>query len=150
MILLMRNHVDEFFPGCDYTAVKLDAALLGTIRTRAMASSAVRWTDESLSELHYWDASPQCIGSLDADIQESIDAELDRGDGWTVLSDNALGSFKEAHTDCTRMIIVAGESFSVAWSYRVGSEPILTVAVPLADLASRLGSPTGNALVMIP
>jgi hypothetical protein len=88
--------------------------------------------------------------SNDANIQESIADELDRGDGWAILDDGDLGSSREAHADCTRMIIVAGESFSVAWSYRVGSEPIRTVDVPLADLAARLGSPLGNALMMIP
>ena len=147
MILIMRNQVlNEFVPAHDYTVVKLDAALGETIAQRALASRAMRLTDGFLAEIRYWDASPQCIASPDPETFEAIEGELDRGNGWALLDDDSLGSFEEAKTDYTLMAIVAAESPSVAWTYRIGSEPIRTVDVPLADLAARLGLPLGNPL----
>ena len=150
MILLMRNTVNEFVPGCDYTAVKLDDALIDLVRRRAIACAAVRLADDSLAELRYWDASPQCIESLDPQVEESVEDALVQGDGWAILDDNALGSFEEAKADCAHMVIVVSGSPALAWSYRVGSEPVRTGDVPLSDLAVRLGSPLGNPLLDLP
>jgi len=150
MILLMRNHVNEFVPGCDYTAVKVDATLIEAITRRMETCRAILVADGSLAELRFWDASPQCTGSLDPETESVIEDELDRCGGWAVLDDSALGSFKGAHADCTHMVIVACDSPAVAWSYRIGSEPIRTVDVPLADLVARLGSPLGDPLRDLP
>lgn len=150
MILITRNHLNEFVPACDYTMVKLDAAVIDLVRRRAIACAAVRLADGSLAEVRYWDASPQCVGSLDPDIQESVEEALEQGDGWAVLDEDALGAFDAAHADCTQMTISAGDSPSVSWTYRVGSEPVRTFHVPLAGLADRLGSPLGNPLAGLP
>jgi hypothetical protein len=150
MILIMRNTVSEFVPGHDWTAVRLDAAVIDAIRRRAIACAAVRLADGSLAELRYWDASPQCIGSPDPETAESVEEALDKGDGWAVLDDDALGSFEEAKADCTQMTISAGDSPSVSWAYRVGSEPARTFDVPLDALAARLGSPLGDPLHDVP
>jgi hypothetical protein len=145
MILLMRNYTNEFVPGCEHTAVRLDAAPVDTIARRAKAAIRAREDDGSLAEVRYWDASPWCIGSPDPETAEAIEEALG-SDGWAVLDDGALGSFEDADVDCTQMAISAGDAPSIAWSYRVGSEPIRTVDVPLKDLAARLGSPVGNPL----
>ena len=150
MILVMKNMVNEFVPGCDYTAVKVDAAIVDLLRRRAIACAAVRMADGSLAELRYWDAGPQCIGALDPDVQESVEEDLNQVDGWAILDDDALGSFDAAHADCTQMVISAGASTSVSWSYRVGSEPVRTADVPLDGLRRRLGSPLGDPLATLP
>ena len=149
MILLMRNHVDEFVPGHDYTAVRLDATLAGLNARRAVACRASRLAEDSLAEARYWDASPICVGSPDPDMEGSIEQALHRGDGWAVLEDGALGAYEPARADCTQMVISVGESPSVAWSYRVGSEPVRTADVPLRDLFRRLGSPHGDPLKVV-
>ncbi len=150
MILLMRNHVDEFVPGCDYTAVNMDSALVETITQRAASCRLMRVRDSSLAELRYWDASPRCIGSLVPAMEATIEEALERGGGWAVMGDGAISSFSEARADCTHMVIVACDSPILAWSYRIGSEPIRTVDVPLADLVARLGSPLGDPLRELP
>ena len=43
-------------------------------------------------------------------------------------------------------IAADGKGIEFGWDYRVGSEPVRTVDVPLADLAARLGSPLGDPL----
>ena len=149
MILLMRNRLNEFVPGHDYTMVKLDAALIETIARRVTTSGTMRAADSSLAELRYWDASPQCVGALNPDTAESMEEALDRGNGWAILDDDALGSFEEAKADCTLMAITACESPSIAWAYRVGSEFVRTVDVPLGTLSRRLGKPLGNPLKSI-
>ena len=53
MILVMRNEVDEFVPGHDWTVVRLDAALVGRIAARARACRAMREADPSLAEARY-------------------------------------------------------------------------------------------------
>ena len=63
-----------------------------------------------------------------------------------MLDDGALGSFEAARADCAQMIVSAGVAPAVSWSYRVGSEPVRTIDVPLAGLAARLGSPLGDPL----
>lgn len=146
MILLMRNQVGEFVPGHDYTAVNLDAALVKAIAARIASSKKMRLTDGFVAEIRYWDASPRCIASPDPETVEAIEEAPDQDDGWVLLDDGALGSFEEAKTDCTLMAIVAAESPSVAWVYRVGSEPVRTVDVPLAELAARLGAPLGDPI----
>jgi hypothetical protein len=146
MVLLMKNIVSEFVPGCDHTVVRLDEALAVLIARRVIASQAVRLADESVAELRYWDASPICVGSPDPKTEESIEEVLDSGDGWAVLEDDALGSFVPGETDCSRMVVSAGDPPSVAWSYRAGSEPVRTCDVPLDALSRRLGKPLGNAL----
>lgn len=146
MILIMRNHVGEFVPGRDQTVVRLNAALIEAVAARVMMGRRLRELDTSLAELRYWDASPQCIESLDRDVEEAIEAALESSDGWTVLNDAALGSFEVTRADCTQMVVSAGDSPTLAWAYRVGSEPIRTFEVPLKDLAVRLGSPIGDPL----
>ena len=151
MILVMRNQVlNEFIPGHDYTVVRLDAALVETIAARIASSKKMRLTDGFMAEIRYWDASPQCVGSPDPETVESIEDELDQGDGWAILDDDALGSFEPAKADCTLMAIIASNEPAIAWAYRVGSEPIRTVDVPLDQLAARLGSPLGNPLRELP
>ena len=140
MILLMRNTVNEFVPGCDYTVVRIDPALIESIAARKKQLIAMKMADASLAEVRFWDASPECIGSLDPEAPDIEDA-LERGDGWAVVEDDALGSFDAASADSTQMVIVASDSPIVAWAYRVGSEPIRTIDVPLADLKRRLSSP---------
>jgi hypothetical protein len=147
MILLMRNHVGEFVPGCDWTVVRLDAELVVAIARRAGQCLRMRVSDGSLAEARYWDASPECVGSPDPETAEPIEEALERGDGWAVLDDNAMGAFEVAKADCTQMAITPGDSPAVAWSYRVGSEPVRTFDVPLDELGRRLGSPLGNALI---
>jgi hypothetical protein len=92
MILLMRNHVSEFVPGCDYTAVRSDAELVVAIARRAGQCLRMRVSDGSLAEARYWDASPECVGSPDPETAEPIEEALERGDGWAVLDDNATVS----------------------------------------------------------
>ena len=151
MILVMRNQVlNEFIPGHDYTVVNLDTALVKAIAARIAAGKTMHLTDGFMAEVRYWDASPECVGSLDPETVESIEEALDAGDGWAILDDDALGSFEEAKSDCTLMAIVASNEPAIAWAYRVGSEPIRTVDVPLAGLADRLGSPLGNPLRELP
>jgi hypothetical protein len=96
MMLLMRNQVNEFAPGCDHTVVRLDDALVDLVRRRAIACAAVRYADDSLAELRYWDASPECIGSLYPEAAASLEGMLGRGDGWAALDDDALGQFEAA------------------------------------------------------
>ena len=55
MILLMRNTLNEFCPGCDYSSVRLDATLANVIARRAVACRAANLTDDSLAESRYWD-----------------------------------------------------------------------------------------------
>jgi hypothetical protein len=145
MILLMRNHLNEFVPGCDCTAVRLDEATIDAIRRRAIAAAAVRLADGSAAEVRYWDASATCVGSPDPATEESVEGALGRGDGWAVIEDGALGAYGPAKADCTMMVIAAGDPPSVAWAYRVGSEAIRTVDVPLDALRRRLG-PLGDPL----
>ncbi len=142
----MRNLANEFVPGCDYTVVRLDIALVALVAKRAAACRDVRSADGSLAELLYWDASPECVGSPDPEKAESIEDALERGGGWTLLDDAGLGSFEPAKVDCTRMAVSAGDEPSVAWSCRVGSEPVRTIDVPLRGLGLRLGSPLGGPL----
>ncbi len=150
MILLMKNHVNEFVPGCDYTVVSVDAALVEMIAKRAASCLAMRSADGSLAELRYWDASPQCVGLPDPETAEPIEDALEEGDGWAVLDDGALGEVELAHADCTLMVIVASDAPAIAWSYRVGSEPIRTIDVPLCELGRRLESPASNPLRVMP
>ena len=117
---------------------------------RAIACAAVRLADDSLAELRYWDASPECVASPDPETAESVEAALDMGGGWAILEDSSLGTFEPAKIDCTQMVILSGDSPSVSWSYRVGSEPVRTVDVPLVGLATKLGSPLGNPLLDLP
>jgi len=149
-LILQNSCVNEFLPGCDFTVVNMDFALVAVIAKRVAVCQAMLDADRSLAELRYWDASPQCIGSLVPSMESAIEHDLDQGGGWAVLDEDSLGSFKEAHADCTHMVIVACDSPAVAWSYRIGSEPIRTVDVPLADLVARLGSPLGDPLRDLP
>jgi len=149
MILVMRNHMNEFVPGHDWTAVRLDAALIETVKGRAIACAAVRLADDSIAEIRYWDASARCVASPDPKTAEAVERALDKGDGWAVMEDGALGSFDAGETDCSQMAISAGDPPSVAWSYRVGSEPVRTVDVPLHALSRRLGH-SGRPLRDIP
>jgi hypothetical protein len=150
MILLMKNQVNEFVPGCDWTAVQVDRPLVEAIAARACLCRQWRKADGSLAELRFWDANPQCIESPDPETAEASEDALNGGDGWAVLDDNALGTFEAAHADCTQMTISLGEESSVSWACRVGSEPIRTVDVPLAELGRKLGSPLGDPLKDIP
>ena len=150
MTLLMRNHVGEFVPGCDWTAVKVDRSLAELIAARACLCRQWRKADASLAELRFWDASPRCIGTPDPDAEEAIGDALTQGDGWAVLGDDSLGSHELASADCTLMVVSVGEEPGVSWAYRVGSEPVRTVAVPLAELGRQLGSPLGDPLKDIP
>ena len=150
MILVMRNEVDEFVPGHDWTVVRLDAALVGRIAARARACRAMREADLSLAEARYGDDAAECVASPDPDTEDSIERALERGDGWAVLEDDALGGYEEADADCAHMVVTAGDSPAVSWAYRVGSEPVRTAGVPLAGLAARLGSPLGDPLDMVP
>src|ERR1035437_2850632 len=115
MILVTRNHASEFASGCDYTVVRLDAALVEAIAARARQCRRMREQDGSLAEIRHWDASPQCIGSLDHETAASIDEALDEGDGWAVMGDDALGAFEAAHADCTQMAIMDYDSTSIEW-----------------------------------
>ena len=149
MILLMRNTTSEFVPGHDWTAVRMDAAIIDLIRRRATACLAVRWADESIAELRYWDVGAVCVASPDPDAAEAVEAALGRGGGWAAMEDGALGSFDEAKADCLQMVISSGAPPSVGWAYRVGSEPIRTCDVPLGELRRRLGRPLGDSLALI-
>ena len=151
MILLMRNTVNEFVPGCDLTLVRVDAALVGIVAQRARQCARARQEDRSLAELRFWDQSPQCILMwLEAGAADAAGKALQTGDGWAVLGDDALGSFEAANVDCTQMAILASDSPALGCSYRVGSEPIRAFDVPLAELGRRLGSPLGDPLRAIP
>lgn len=149
MILVMRNLSNEFLPGHDWTAVRLDGETIGLAKRRAMAAAALRRADGSAAELRYWDASAWCVASPDPLTAEDVERALDDGDGWAVMGDGALGSFERGETDCCQMIVSAGDPPSVAWAYRVGSEPIRTVEVPLDAVSRRLG-PLGRPLRDIP
>ena len=150
MILLMRNHLNEFAPGHDWTAARLDAAAIDAVRRRAIAGQAVRLADGSIAELRYWDAAVQCVGSPDPETEESIEEALDHGDGWAVIDDGALGAFEPAKSDCTQMVIIVADAPALAWSYRVGSEPVRTVDVSLKELAKRIGPPLGDSMKDLP
>ncbi len=146
MTLLLKNHLNEFVSGHDWTTVKLDAALVAEIARRAQRGMDLLAQDRSVSETRYWDASPQCIGSADPETEEDISNAIEEGDGWSIVEDNALGSPAYGDADCTRMVISTEGGPSVGWTYRVGSELIRTVDVPLGDLAAKLGSPLGDPL----
>lgn len=151
MILLMRNHANEFVPGCDLTLVRMDAALVGIIADRARQCARAEREDRALAELRFWDPSPTCILLwVGGDVAEAVEQALEEGDGWAVLDDGALGPFEAAHADCTQMAISASSAPAISWSYRVGSEPIRTYAIPLDGLATKLGSPLGDLLCDLP
>jgi hypothetical protein len=150
MILLMRNHVGEFVPGCDYTVVRLEPALIRGITRRVAAFLARDPVVGAVAEIRYWDINAECMSAPDPEKAEAIEDALDRGDGWAILNEAAVGPFDADAADCTQMVIVTSNAPAVAWSYRVGSEPVRTVDVPLAGLAARLGSPLGNPLRGLP
>lgn len=147
--LLMRNHVSEFVPGCDYTAVKIDHRLVDTVARRAARCRAMLDDDGSLADISYWDSSPMCMQPTGGDAGEEIERALDEGDGWAILDDAALHDWEVTPCECTLMTIsLCG--IAVLWEYRVGSEPVQTVNVGLKELAGRLGHPLGDPLAGIP
>ena len=146
MILIMRNHVGEFVPGCDHTVIPITHDWVVEVGRRARQCLRMQKSDILLAELRYWDASLECVKSLAPEMEEAIEEALDSSDGWAVLDERVLGPFDAAHADCTQMVILARDSLAIAWSYRVGSEPIRSFDVTLKDLAVRLGSPIGDPL----
>ena len=94
--------------------------------------------------------SPKCIGPSDPDVEEAIEEALTQGDGWAVIDDDSLGPHEVASADCTQMVLSVGGTPAVSWTYRIGSEPARTVAVPLAELGRQVGSPLGDPLKDIP
>jgi len=149
MIMLMRNHVGDFEPGCDYTAVKLDAPLVEAIARRAMACRSMLADDPSLADASYWDPSPKGMRARD-DAAEAIERALDDGDGWALLDDSLMEGLEAVACDCTKMTISVGGGTAVLWDCRVGSAPVQTVDVGLNELAAKLGHPLGNPLAAIP
>ena len=150
MILLMRNHVDEFVPGCGYTAVRIDRRLVETVARRAAACRAMLDGDPSLADASYWDTGPRCMQPRGADAADGIERTLDHGDGWAVVDDAVVDGLEAVACDCTLMTLCLGSGTTVLWDYRVGSEPVQTVDVPLDELGRRLGSPLGDPLTGTP
>jgi hypothetical protein len=150
MMLVVRNHVGEFVPGCEHTVVRIDADVVNVIARRAAACRAMCAVDPSSAEVRFWDDRPVCVESPDPEREEHVEHALDRDDGWSVLEDELVGTFGAARIDVTQMVIGAGNPPTVAWAYRVGSEPVRTFDVPLPELGCRLGSPLGNPLLVRP
>lgn len=149
MILLMRNHVGEFVPGCDYTAVRIDKCLVEAVARRAARCRAMLDDDPSLADAGYWDSRPRCMQPSGTDVIEDIEDALDEGDGWAVMDDAVLDGLEAVACDCMLMTISLGGGTSVLWDYRVGSEPVQTVDVGIKELAGRLGHPLGDPLAGI-
>lgn len=150
MTLLLKNHLNEFVPGHDYTVVGLDAALVTSIARRARQCLAGQSADGSLAECRYWDASSRCIAAPDPETEEIIADAIETGDGWSIVEDNVLGLPQYGDADCVRMVISLAGGLSVGWSFRIGSEPVRTADVPLVELGRQLGSPLGDPLGELP
>ena len=85
----------------------------------------------------------------DLDAAEWIHEAIGKGDGWAILDDTilaALDANAATACDCARMVICLDGGPSVAWVYRIGSQPVHTIDIPLAELAQRLGAPLSNPL----
>ena len=134
---------NEFLPGCDYTVVDIDGALMDLIAARGETFRNLKARDSSLWQLRFWDWRPCCFNSfdtLDAMVPTAADSDfvgwIEKSGGWVVVGDVMIPENVIICTDCQTMTIMAeGGDVEVRWVFNLkdSAEVIRTVGVNLIN-----------------
>ena len=148
-LLIQNTCANEFLPGCEYTVVDVDAALMATVAARTRAFMRALADDRSLWQARWWDSRPVCFSAFDGldGLARGcpFDQWIEDGGGWVLVGDLAVPDREIVATDCQAMTLTAAVAIvEVGWVYQVKETPevIRTAGVDLRLLGGMLGDGT--------
>lgn len=155
MMLILQNTIsNEFLPGCEFTAVKVDVVLIGQLGRRMQAFHRMQVEDESLWQHRFLDFRPTCFNSFTG-LNDAVTGHagrpfeewIEESEGWVLVDQLVVPGDRIVSTDCHQMTITDGDDDALfGWVYQLKdtSEIIRTAEISLRRMGDRLGDLPGD------